>query len=61
MPYLTDEGLKEEASGAAVAIAERIIGSHPAEVAQAMKQVQTIANKELAERARKLLARVPGQ
>ena len=58
MPYLTGEGLKEEASIAAVAIAEKIVGSHPAEVAEAMKQVQT-SNKQLAERAKKVLARVP--
>ena len=33
-PYLTVEGLKEEASVAAVAIAEKIVASHPAEVAE---------------------------
>jgi HEAT repeat protein len=58
VPYLTDEGLKEEASGAAVQIAEKIVDRHPAEVAKAMKQVQT-SNNKLAQRAQQLLARVP--
>ncbi len=53
--YMTREELKEEASAAAVAIAEKIIATHPAEVAEAMKQVRT-NNNELAERARQLLA-----
>ncbi len=57
-PYLTGEGLKEEASVAAVAVAEKIVTSHPAEVAAAMRQVQT-SNSQLAERARKVLALVP--
>jgi hypothetical protein len=57
-PYLTVEGLKEEASVAAVAVAEKIVASHPAEVAEAMKQIQT-NNKQLAERVRQVLARVP--
>jgi HEAT repeat protein len=57
-PFLTGEGLKEEASVAAIAIAEQIVASHPAEVAEAMKQVQT-NNKDLAGRARQLLTRVP--
>jgi HEAT repeat protein len=59
-PYLTDDGLKEEAGGAAVAIGEKIVDQKPAEVAKAMKQVQT-ANAKLADRVRKLLARVPAQ
>ena len=57
-PYLTIEGLKEEASVAAVAVAEKIVASHPAEVAEAMKQIQT-NNKQLAGRVRQVLARVP--
>jgi hypothetical protein len=55
-PYLTTAGLKEEARVAAAAIAEKIVASHPAEVAAAMKQVQT-NNPQLAARVRKLLAR----
>ena len=58
LPFLNREGLKEEASVAAVAIAEKIVASHPEEVAEAMKQVQT-NNNQLAGRARQLLARVP--
>jgi HEAT repeat protein len=56
MPHLSSEGLKEEASVAAVAIGEKIVSSHPAEVAEAMKRVQT-NNNQLAGRARQLLAR----
>ena len=59
MPFLASEGAREEASVAAVAIAEKIVASHPAEVAEAMKLVQTSNNKELAGRARQLLARIP--
>lgn len=57
-PYLSGEGLKEEAGVAAVVIAEKIVDRHPAEVADAMKQVQT-TNAQLAARLRKVLARVP--
>ena len=58
MPYLTGEGLKEEASVAAVAIAEKIVANHPTEVAEAMKQIP-MNNNQLAGRVRQLLARVP--
>jgi len=57
MAYMTREELKEEASAAAVAIAEKIVAGHPEQVAEAMKQVRTNNNK-LAERARQLLASV---
>lgn len=57
-PYLSGEGLKEEASAAAVAVAEKIVANSPGAVAEAMQQVQT-GNKELAERARNVLAKVP--
>lgn len=57
MAYMTREELKEESSAAAVAIAEKIVASHPAEVAEAMKQVWT-NNDKLADRARQLLAGV---
>jgi HEAT repeat protein len=55
-PFLSGEGLKEEAAAAAVAVAEKIVDQHPAEVAEAMKQVQT-NNPQLAARARRLLTR----
>ena len=58
LPFLSREGLKEEAGVAAVAIAETIVGSHPAEVAEAMKQIRT-NNEQLAERVRRVLAKVP--
>jgi hypothetical protein len=54
-PYLSTAGLQEEAAIAAVAIAEKIVGKHPAEVAAAMKLVKT-NNKKLANRAHQLLA-----
>jgi HEAT repeat protein len=58
MSYLTNEGLKEEASVAAVAIGEKIVASHPTEVAEAMQQIQT-NNNQLGGRVQQLLARVP--
>jgi HEAT repeat protein len=55
-PCLEDKALKEEASIAAVAIAEKIIARHPTEVAKAMEKVtQETRNKTLAREARKLL------
>jgi HEAT repeat protein len=57
-PYLTREGLREEASVAAITIAEKIVAGHPSEVAEAMQLVQT-NNNQLAGRVRQLLARVP--
>jgi HEAT repeat protein len=55
-PCLGDKALKEEASIAAVAIAEKIIARHPAEVAKAMETVtQETTNRTLAREARKLL------
>jgi HEAT repeat protein len=57
-PYLSAEGLKQEASLAAVAVAEKIVSSHPAEVADAIQQIQT-DNKPLADRVHKLLAQLP--
>jgi len=56
--YLAQSELKEEASIAAVTIAEKITASHPAQVAMAMKQVST-KNSKLAARAKQVLARVP--
>jgi HEAT repeat protein len=57
-PYLTSDGLKGEASVAAVTIAEKIVARHPAEAAEAMQLVQT-ENNQLAGRVRQLLARIP--
>jgi HEAT repeat protein len=58
MSFVTQAGLKEEASVAAVTIAEKITASHSAQVAEAMKQVST-NNSKVAKRAEQLLARVP--
>lgn len=55
MPHLSEGNLKEEASIAAVAIAEKIAGRNPAQVAKAMQQVTT-ADKKLAQQAKRLLA-----
>lgn len=60
VPFLSADGLKEEAGIAAVAIAEKIVGRHPAEVAEAMRHVTT-SNKKLAQRARQVRARVKGK
>jgi hypothetical protein len=51
-PHLDDPVLKEEACLAAVAIAEKVVSSHGAEVGAAMQQVAKVtANKKLAEKA----------
>jgi len=55
MSYLTQEALKNEASVTAVGIGENIVATYPAEVAEAMKQIQT-NNDKLAARVRALLA-----
>ncbi len=55
-PSIDSADLKEEASVAAVAIAEKIVQSHPAEVADAMKQVvKATTNPKLAGKAKTLL------
>jgi HEAT repeat protein len=60
VPFLGTGGLKEEASIAAVAIGEKIVGKNPSEVAGAMKQVST-TNKKLASRVRQLQAQTKGK
>ena len=56
--HLDDPGLKEAACAAAVAIAEKVFGAHPAAVADAMQKVaQTTTNAELAGRAKALAGR----
>lgn len=57
--YLAREDLKEEASAAAVTIGEKIVATHPKQVAEAIKQVRTTNNK-LADRAKQLLALASG-
>ena len=59
--FLENPALKDEAGAAAVAIGEKIAGSHPAQVAQAMKQVlQGAESEELQRRTRELLDRTAG-
>ncbi len=53
--YLRDNSLKQEAAIAAVAVAEKIVGKHPAEVAEAMALVDT-KDKKLAQKAKQLQA-----
>ncbi|MBM3495082.1 MAG: DUF1080 domain-containing protein, partial [Armatimonadetes bacterium] len=53
VPHLTDGEAREEAGLAAVAIADRIVPDHPADVAEAMSLVQT-NDPALATRARQL-------
>ena len=56
-PHLASPALKEEASLAAVAIAEKILRRHPAQVAKAMETVRkTTANPQTAKDAARLLA-----
>jgi HEAT repeat protein len=60
--HLADPDLKEEASMAAVTIAEKIAKSHPAQVADAMKQVSTAtANPQVLKRAKALLKQPPAK
>jgi hypothetical protein len=55
-PYQANAVLREQACAAAVAIGERILRFQPAAVAEAMKKVlETTKDKEVAERARKLV------
>lgn len=55
MTYVTRDELKDEACVTAVGIAERIVATHPKEVAEAMTQIQT-NNDKLAARVGALLA-----
>jgi HEAT repeat protein len=58
VPHLDDPGLKEAASTAAVAIAEKIVNDHPAAVAEAMEKASGATNNdELAKRAKSLMNR----
>lgn len=58
LPYLSREGLMAEASVAAVTVAEKIVDSHPTEVAAALARVST-NDASLAKRVRQVMARVP--
>jgi HEAT repeat protein len=55
-PHLATADLKEEASLAAVGIAEKILQTHAAQVAEAMEKVSTAtSNEQVAKRAKELL------
>lgn len=57
-PFLDAAGMKDEAAAAAVAIGEKIAGSHKAEVARAMSKVlKATQNAGLTKRAKELLDR----
>ncbi len=57
-PHLAGADLKEEASAAAVSIAEKIVENHKAEVAAAMEQVtKATGNQQVAKRAQEILAK----
>jgi HEAT repeat protein len=61
-PCLANPATKEEASLAAVAIAEKIVAGRPAEVAAVMQKVlKTSTNKNLVRRAKVLLDRTGGK
>jgi len=55
--YLDDPSLKAAASAAAVAIAEAIVDDYPDPVAEAMKKAAEAKDKEVAEKAHRLLRR----
>jgi hypothetical protein len=58
VPFLDNPATKDEASAAALAIGEKLAGSHPAEVAQAVKKVlKATKNQDLLKRAEELLGR----
>jgi hypothetical protein len=58
LPYLDNADLKDEAASAAVGIGERLFGSRPAEVTQAMQAVlKATKNENLAKRAKEVLDR----
>lgn len=58
VPYLSRPEFKDEAGVAAVAIAEKIVATHPAEVASAMREISA-GEGQLAVRLRQVLAQVP--
>lgn len=59
VPGLDDPALKNEAAVAALAIGERIAGSHPTQVGPAVKKVLAVVeNPELQKRAKELLERI---
>ncbi len=58
VPLLAQPGTRDEAVAAAVAIAEKIVGSHPSQAADAMKQVlANTASAEIQQRAKEVLQR----
>ena len=58
VPHLANPSLSEEASKAAVAIADRIVNNDPQSVSSAMTKVITVTtNEEVAKRAKVLLSR----
>ena len=58
LAYLDNPDLKDEAASAAVGIGEKLFGSRPAEVAQAMQAVlKATKNENLAKRAKEVLDR----
>jgi len=62
VPHLDAGAMKDEASAAAVSIAEKIAGSHPAPVAEAMKTVlKATTNQDLQKRAGRVLRQAQGK
>ena len=60
LPFLAQADVKQAAGAAAVAIAEKVIGQHPAAVAKAMQQVLDAGDIEAASRAKTLLDQARG-
>jgi len=58
MPHLDNAGTKNEASFAAVAIAERIVSTNARQVTEAMQQVLKVTeNDQIRKRARDVLSK----
>jgi HEAT repeat protein len=60
--FLDSPSMKDEAAAAAVAVGDKIAGSQPKQVAEAMKKVLRVtANKDLQKRAEEVLGRAGGK
>jgi HEAT repeat protein len=61
LPFLAQADVKQEAAGAAVAIAAKLVDRNPAAVAKAMQQVLAAGDTAAADRAKSLLDRARGR
>jgi hypothetical protein len=62
VPFLANPAAKDEAAAAAVAIGEKIAGSHAPQTADAMRKVvAATANADLQKKAKEVLQRAGGK